>query len=310
MKQVAFTIIFLCLLFTNACNTVSDIPFSSEESFSTESNGMETELPKSEEPQCTPSESAQISQSAINPPISGESLVTPKPKVDQAMLYYAVKNTEQLFKVIREIDAVTYQEGSYFSLLQSIQENTHLLMPKTDGSIQITQKNSYPINLCAETETEAPGIRYRLTYKGKDALVTVYYLPKAERDTAKEEVYRYQGGKKQKLEITLDQAKGNGWIETAIKCGEVTRNTWGCAYNKNSPERYRIWFVYDELHAVTVDWLENPNGEEAEEFVSKLEFEKVELQPVTEAPEPILPAGKVTPTPEAKTTPGAEKVTP
>ena len=225
-------------------------------------------------PTATPAESPQVTEI----PAPGGSSVTPKPKVDQAKLYYAVKNTEQLFKAVKEIDAVTYQEGSYFSLFQNIQENGHLLMPKTDANIQITQKNSYPINLCAETETEAPGIRYRLTYNGKDALVTVYYLPKEERVVAKEEVYGYQGGKKNgNIEITLDRAKKNGWIESAITCKEETRTTWGCAYNKESPERYRIWFVLDEIYSVTIDWLESPNGKEAEEFVSKLEFEKVEL---------------------------------
>ena len=91
-----------------------------------------------------------------------------------------------------------------------------------------------------------------------------------------------------------------------IVCGKETA---ACGTAVQNGLKYTIWFMLDDTHFVSVEWF-GADAAAAEELVSRLEFEKVELQPVTEAPEPTLPAGKVTPTPAAEITPEAEKVTP
>ena len=55
-----------------------------------------------------------------------------------------------------------------------------------------------------------------------------------------------------------------------------------------------LLFLQTKKRIYSNEWFTN-DAAAAEEFVSRLEFEKVELEPVTEAP---------------KTTPEAEKVTP
>ena len=105
---------------------------------------------------------------------------------------------------------------------------------------------------------------------------------------AKNSLFAYERGKSTQTSSSAANAKQVK--ETSIKINGDSRKTCGRVLG----DRYRIWYLLDDTHLVQVEWFTN-DAAAAEEFVSKLEFEKVELEPVTEAPETTPEAEKVTP---------------
>ncbi len=187
----------------------------------------------------------------------------------------------------------SYEKGHYASLFQSVRAQGYFLKPVFTDEIQFRTKNGMVIALAvSESWFETPSVAYRLFYRDSDVLLYIHEIEESNSQTVREHLYAHQSGKdlRQSAGLTLDVIKDKGFKETKVtaKRGEI--KTWGRVVDP----RYRIWFMLDDTHLVQVEWFTN-DAAAAEEFVSKLEFEKVELEPVTEAP---------------KTTPEAEKVTP
>lgn len=182
------------------------------------------------------------------------------------------------------------------------------MKPVFTDDIQFRTKNDYKV-AAAVTESgfEAPSVAYRLLYRDTDVLLYIHEIDESNSQTVREHLYAHQSGKdlRDTDGYTLDTIKEKGIVEKNVITKSGNMKTCGKVFGS----RYKIWFMLDDTHLVSLEWY-TTDADTAEELVSKLEFEKVELEPVTEAPEPTLPAGKVTPTPAAEITPEAEKVTP
>ena len=187
----------------------------------------------------------------------------------------------------------SYEKGHYESLFQSVRAQGYFLKPVFSDEIQFRTKSGAVIALAvSESSFETPSVAYRLLYRDSDVLLYIHEIEESNSQTVREHLYAHQSGKdlRQSSGLTLDAIKDKGFKETKVTAKRGAITTWGRVVDP----RYRIWFMLDDTHLVQVEWFTN-DAAAAEEFVSKLEFEKVELQPVTEAP---------------KTTPEAEKVTP
>ncbi|MBR6557072.1 MAG: hypothetical protein IKT60_06555 [Clostridia bacterium] len=177
-----------------------------------------------------------------------------------------------------------YEKGHYESLFQSIRAQGYFLKPVFSDEIQFRTKSGAVIALAVtESSFETPSVAYRLFYRDSDVLLYIHEIEESNSQTVREHLYAHQSGKdlRQSSGLTLDTIKDKGFKETKVttKSGAIT--TWGRVVDP----RYRIWFMLDDTHLVQVEWFTN-DAAAAEEFVSKLEFEKVELQPVTEDAEP------------------------
>ncbi len=185
--------------------------------------------------------------------------------------------------VIHNEDAETYKEGVFAELFSSVRQEGYVYAPAMQNGV--TWGNGWHVAFKAKTDTQAGGMRYRVQYNGTTALIYVVNMQEADGKRARADLAKaYNGviGQKSQAETVLHKMNVYGKETTA--CGTAVQNGL----------KYTIWFMLDDTHLVSVEWY-TKDAAAAEEFVSKLEFEKVELEPVTAAP---------------KTTPEAEKVTP
>ena len=185
--------------------------------------------------------------------------------------------------VIHNEDAETYKEGVFAELFSSVRQEGYVYAPAMQNGV--TWGNGWNVAFKAKTDTQAGGMRYRVQYNGTTALIYVVNMQEADGKRACADLAKaYNGviGQKSQAETVLHKLNVYGKETTA--CGTAVQNGL----------KYTIWFMLDDTHFVSVEWFTN-DAAAAEEFVSKLWFEKATLRPVTAAP---------------KTTPEAEKVTP
>lgn len=201
-------------------------------------------------------------------------------------------------EVLKKENAEKYQEGAFAELISSVRQEGYIYTPAIRNGV--AWGNGWNAAFKAKTDTQAGGMRYRVRYNGTTALIYVVSMQEAEGKRASADLVKAYNG------VIGQKSQAETHSHKLIVCGKETA---ACGTAVQNGLKYTIWFMLDDTHFVSVEWF-GADAAAAEEFVSKLEFEKVELQPVTEAPEPTLPAGKVTPTPAAEITPEVEKVTP
>ena len=164
----------------------------------------------------------------------------------------------------------TYGKGHYATLFQSVRSCGYFMKPVFTDDIQFHTKNDYKV-AAAVTESgfEAPSVAYRLLYRDTDVLLYIHEIDESNSQTVREHLYAHQSGK--------DLRDVEGYTRDIIKEKTVVTKsgnvkTWGKVFGS----RYKIWFMLDDTHLVSLEWY-TTDADAAEEFVSKLEFEKVEL---------------------------------
>ena len=224
---------------------------------------------------------------------------------------YPFGSVEALRDFILTGDIKTFQKGHYASMVSRIKDCGYFIKPIFTDEIPFSTLSGAQIAFAlSEDALRGLGVGYRVSYKNTDAFVSILDITQDQLNEVKENLYAYElAVDTREVGFDKEDAIRAGYKQTTLTVESSVRDTWGkLIYGQGGRVDYRIWFLLDDSHLVSVDWF-STDAAAAEEFVSKLEFEKVELEPVTEAPEPTLPAGKVTPTPAAETTPEAEKIT-
>ena len=218
---------------------------------SSEPSSASSELPP------VPSESAEPSTSPDPTPTENA-----EPPENVSVLFDTLGDA---LDVIRNEDAETYKEGVFAELFSSVRQEGYVYAPAMQNGV--TWGNGWNVAFKAKTDTQAGGMRYRVQYNGTTALIYVVNMQEAEGKRARADLAKaYNGviGQKSQAETVLHKLNVYGKETTA--CGTAVQNGL----------KYTIWFMLDDTHFVSVEWF-GSDAKAAEEFVSKLEFEKVEL---------------------------------
>ncbi len=169
----------------------------------------------------------------------------------------------------------TYEDGHYVSLFRSVRARGYFIKPVFTDEIQFLTKHEMKLAFAvSESWFETPAVAYRLVYKDTDVLLHIHEIDEDNSQTVREHLYAHQSGKdlRDSAGLTLQEVKKRSFKECIVEAKSETRSTWGFVFGT----RYKIWFMLDDTHLVQVEWFTN-DAAAAEEFVSKLEFEKMEL---------------------------------
>ena len=164
----------------------------------------------------------------------------------------------------------TYEDGHYMSLFQSVRARGYFVKPVFTDEIRFETKHGMKLAFAvSESWFETPAVAYQLVYKDTDVLLHIHEIDEDNSQTVREHLYAHQSGK--------DLRDVEGYTRDIIKEKTVVTKsgnvkTWGKVFGS----RYKIWFMLDDTHLVSLEWY-TTDADAAEEFVSKLEFEKVEL---------------------------------
>ena len=208
------------------------------------------------------------------PTVSKEPIKTASGSVPKAKGYVMLKTVEGLKTFIETTDAEKYENGVFGTMLDAALGNGYFYKPVFgNGLVFDSEKGTSDVLAWAEKEKNSSGVCYRVTFEGTDALIYIFDISAKESNDAKEHLYAYECGKDLRAYgRTPEEVKNGAYKQAELAASNGTYRTWGRPFG----ERYRIWFVLDDAHIVTVEWFTN-DAVAAEEFVSKLEFEKVEL---------------------------------